>query len=116
MYLLSIYFWPHWLFSAVHGLSLAGASDDLVVGRGLFTAVASPMEEHRLQSLQRGGSVISGPRLYSVGLVVVVHRLSCRLPCGIFPDQGSNLSLALAGRFSTTGPPGKSHLTAFGED
>ena len=42
------------------------------------------------------------------GSVVVAHGPSCSAACGIFPDQGSNpCSLALAGRFSTTAPPGK---------
>ena len=41
--------------------------------------------------------------------MVVVHGLSCSEACGILPDQGSNpVSLALAGGFFTTEPPGKS--------
>ena len=40
--------------------------------------------------------------------VVVVHRLSCPVACGIFPDQESNLlSPALAGGFQSTAPPAK---------
>ena len=35
-------------------------------------------------------SLIAGHGLYSVGSVVVVHRLSCLVSCGVFPDQGSN--------------------------
>ena len=34
------------------------------------------------------------------------QRLSCSMVCGIFPDQGSNLSPALAGGFFSTEPPG----------
>ena len=30
------------------------------------------------------------PTVWSTGSVVVVHRLSCSLACGIFPEQGSN--------------------------
>lgn len=39
-----------------------------------------------------------------VGSGVAVCRLSCSAACGIFPEQGSNLSSSLAGRFFTTGP------------
>ena len=40
--------------------------------------------------------------------VVVLHRLSCPVACGIFPDQESNLlSPALAGGFQSTAPPAK---------
>ena len=42
------------------------------------------------------------------GSVVVAHGPSCSAACGILPDQGSNpCPPALAGRFSTTAPPGK---------
>ena len=36
-------------------------------------------------------SLAAEPRLQGVGAVVVVHRLSCSLAYGIFPDQGSKL-------------------------
>ena len=55
-------------------------------------------------------SLVVGHRLWGTGSVVVVCRPSCSKACGIFPDQGSNLSPALAGRFLTTGPLGKSFL------
>ena len=43
------------------------------------------------------------------GSVIVVDGLSCSMARGIFRDQGSNfVSLALTGRFLSTGPPGKS--------
>ena len=42
------------------------------------------------------------------GSVVVAQGPSCSAACGIFPDQGSNP--ALAGRFSTTAPPGKPYF------
>ena len=42
------------------------------------------------------------------GSVVVAHGLSCSTACGIFPDGIEPLSPALAGRFLTTAPPGKS--------
>ena len=37
----------------------------------------------------------------------MVHQLNCPEACGLFPDQGP-VSPALASRFLTTGPPGKS--------
>ena len=47
-----------------------------------------------------------------LGSVVVAHRLSYRTVCGILPDQGLNpVSPALAGRFLTTGLPGKPYFT-----
>ena len=39
---------------------------------------------------------------------IVMHRLSCPRTCGIFPDWIKPVSPALAGRFFTTEPPGKS--------
>ena len=44
-----------------------------------------------------------------MGSVILLHGLSCSAACKIFPDQGLNpLSLALAGRFLSIAPPGKS--------
>ena len=36
------------------------------------------------------GSVVAARRLQSTGSIVVAHRLSCLLACGLFPDQGLN--------------------------
>ena len=44
----------------------------LIVVHGLLTAVASLIMEHRLQDLQDS--------------VIVLHRLSCLVACGIFPE------------------------------
>ena len=41
----------------------------------------------------------------------MAHRLSCPKACGIFPDQGLNPRLVLAGAFFTTEPRG--HEVAF---
>ena len=38
-------------------------------------------------------SVVAAPRLHSTGSIVVGHRLSYSMACGIFPDKGSNLYL-----------------------
>ena len=59
-----------------------------------------------------GTSAVAAPGLESTGSIVVGQGLSCSAACGIFLDQGTNLSLlhlpALAGGFFTTEPPGKS--------
>ena len=42
------FFWLHWVYTAVHGLSLVIASEgySLVAARGLFMAAASLVTEH----------------------------------------------------------------------
>ena len=45
--------------------------------------------------------------------MVVVHRLSFSVACGIFPDQGLNPCPVLAGGFLTTAPPGKPCVCVF---
>ena len=57
----------------------------------LIIAMASLVAEHRLQSVQ--ASVVAAPRLQSTGLILVVHRLSCSVACGIVLDRGWNLCL-----------------------
>ena len=42
------------------------------------------------------------------GLGVVARGLRCPTACGLFPDQDRTMSPALAGRFLTLGPSGKS--------
>ena len=64
------FFWLHWVFSGCGGQGLL-----FFAGCELLTAVAS---------------LVSKPRLWSVGSVVVAHGLSCSTARGIFPDQGSN--------------------------
>ena len=56
----------------------------------------------QFQELPHLGSVVAVPGLYSTGSIVVVHGLSCFKEYGIEP-----VSPELAGRFSTTEPPGK---------
>ena len=68
--------------------------------RGLLTAGASLVVEHRLQgrglqSLWHLGSVVVAPGIQNTGSVVVVHRLSCSVTCGIFLDHGSNPCLLI---------------------
>ena len=71
------YFWLHWIFMAMRGLSLvdAGGGFSLTLVQGPLIAVASLARSHRLQS---------------VGSVVVAHGFGCLTGCGFFPDQGSN--------------------------
>ena len=68
-----------------------------VAVHGLLIAVASLVVDHRLQArglqqLQHAGPRVRGlQQLWRMGSGVVVHRLSCSVACGIFPDQGLNL-------------------------
>ena len=55
-----------------------------------------------LQELSHVDSVVAVPGLYITGSIVVAHGLSCFKGYGIKP-----VSPELAGRFSTTEPPGK---------
>ena len=72
------------LFTAVLGLHCCAGFSLVVASRGcslilvcrLLNAVAFLVAEHGLQ-----GAPAS---------VVVAHRLSCSVACGILPDQGSN--------------------------
>ena len=64
-----LFIWLCWVFVAVHGLSLVAAI-------GLLIAVAS---------LCCGAQALG-----TQAAVVVVHRLSSSVACGIFQDQGSN--------------------------
>ena len=83
------YFWLHQFFVAVQAFSSCGEWGLLFVGvRGLLIAVASLFEGHRLQGAQ--ASVFVSPRVWNTGSVVVVHRLSCSMVCGILLDQGSD--------------------------
>ena len=86
-----INFQLRWVFLAACRLSLAAAGRgySLVGIHGLITAVAPLVAEHRLSIV---GSVLA-----------TAGGLSYSVSCGIFSDQGR-----LAGRFLTTGPPGKS--------
>ena len=81
-------------------LQLLSAGASLVAEGGLW---ASALAAHELRSL--------GPwTLEHRRRVSVAHRPACLSACGIFPDQGSNLCLTLAGRFFTTEPSGKPFL------
>ena len=64
------------LLRCVWALSSCGKQGSLfTVVQGLLIVVASPVAEHRLQTM---------------GSVVVAHKLRCPKACGVFPHQGSN--------------------------
>ena len=107
MYLL-IYFWLHWVFVAVHGLSLVVASR----GHSSCSALASHCS----------GLSCCGARAPGVRASAVVARglSSCgawaQFVHGMWDPPGPGIkpvSPALAGRFSTTVPPGKSLVLSF---
>ena len=92
---LFIYLWLCWVFVSVLGLSLVAASGGHSSSRcaGLLTIAASPVAAHRLQTR----------RLSNCGSRAQLLRGMWGLPRpGLEP-----VSPALAGRFSTTAPPGK---------
>ena len=73
---LKFYFWLHWVFIAVRAFSSCSEW-------GLLSS-CNAWGSHWGVLLQNKGSRFKGS-------VVVAQGLSCPLPCGIFPDQGSNL-------------------------
>ena len=86
---LFIYLWLCWVFISVLGLSLVVASGGLSSSRCAGLSLSRPLLLRSTGS-RRAGSVI------------VAHGPSCSATCGLEP-----VSPALAGRFSTTAPPGK---------
>ena len=74
---LFVYFWLRWVFIAVHGLSLVAES------RGYSSLWWAGLSLQWLLLLWSMGS-------RHTGSVVVAHRLSCSMACGIFLDQGLN--------------------------
>ena len=107
----------NYLFLAMLGFCCCMGSSLVAVSRGFslltvlgfLVTAGSLFVEHRPQGLL--ALVVATPRLQITDSVVVVHGLSCSVACGIFLDQGLNLSLLhLAGSFLTTEPPGKPHI------
>ena len=93
-------FWAVLGFRCCVGFSLVAASGScsLDVVCGLLFAVASLVAEDRLwfmpaSVVAAGGLVVAVPGLQSTGSIAVTHGLSCSEACGIFLDQGSNVSL-----------------------
>ena len=77
------------LSSCMLGLLTAVAS--LGVEQGLWGVQASEVAAHGLSSW--------GSWLWSTGSLVVAHRPSCSVACGIFLDQGSNSDVSCIGRW-----------------
>ena len=92
---LFIYLWLCWVFVSMWGLSLVAASGGHSSSRCADLSLSRPLLLRSTGS-RRAGSAI------------VAHRPSRSAACGIFPRPGLEpVSPALAGRFSTTAPPGK---------
>ena len=72
-----LFIWLCWVFVSVQGLSLVVASGGHSSSRCAGLSLSRPLPLRSTGS-RRAGSV------------VVAHRLSCSVACGIFPDQGSN--------------------------
>ena len=95
--------WLCWVFIAVRGLSLVASSG----GCSLWCMGFSLWWLVLLQALEHTGSVVVTRTQY-LQLEVVAHRFSCPPTCEIVPTGIQPTSPALAGRFLTTEPPGKS--------
>ena len=81
-------FWWRWVFGAAGGVVSFAAL-------GLLIAGAPPVEEHRLWGTRAS--------------VAVAHGLNCSTAMWSLPGRGIKpMSPALAGRFLSTGPRGKS--------
>ena len=78
-----IYFWLHWVFLAACGLPL------IVASRGYSAAYRGAA----LPSHCSGFSYCWEWAREQTGSVVVAHRRSCSMACGIVLDQGSNSCL-----------------------
>lgn len=73
------------LFLATPGIHYCKRAFSSCSKRGLLSIATCRL-------LLAGASLIAEPGCYSTGSRVVAPRLSCPAACGIFPDQGSNLS------------------------
>ena len=95
------YFWLCWVFVSVRGLPPVAASGGHSSSRcvGLFSITASLVAEHKLQT----------HRLSSCGSWAQSLRGMCDTP----RPGPEPMSPALAGRFSTTAPPGKPLCLSF---
>ena len=87
-------FWLHWVFTATQTFSSCGERglhSSCSVGFSLSRLLSWSMGSrvHRLRQLWYMGSA-AVPGLQRAGSIVLVHRLSCSVARGIFPDPGSN--------------------------
>ena len=74
---LCIYLWLRWVFVSVRGLSLVAASGGPSSSRCAGLSLSRPLLLWSTSSRHAGS-------------VIVAHRPSCSVACGIFPGQGSN--------------------------
>ena len=79
------YFWPCSVFVALLRLSLA------VVSSRLLIAVAALVAKQGSKHAGFGSCSMWAQWLWLKGSLIVVHRLSCFMSCGILLYQGSNL-------------------------
>ena len=95
--LLFVYFWLHWVFIAVCGLSLVAARGDCslvaVLRLLVWWLLLLRGTGYRCASFSRCNAQIR--QLWLAGSRVRSQQLWCRgfswsIACGIFPDQGSN--------------------------
>ena len=89
--------WLRWVFVAAHRLSLVAASGGYSLLwcagfslRWLFLLRSTGSRCMGFSSCGTRASVVVACGLQSTGSVVVAHRLSCSVVCGIFLDQGLN--------------------------
>ena len=94
---LFIYFWLCQVFVAARGLSLVAASGSYsslqFTGFSLWWLLLLWSTGSRRSGFSSSGTwahLVVACGLQSTGSVVVAHRLSCFVACGILPDQGSN--------------------------
>ena len=87
------YFTSMWAYltnkfnKAVHGFSLVMMQR---AGATLGVVLRLQKVELRLQEVQREGSAVAAPGLWSTGSTAMAHGLGCSVARGIFPDQGLN--------------------------
>ena len=98
--------WRHWV--AEHRLFSSFGERELPSSGAVQASHCGGFSCCRAWVLGCGASVVAIPGLSSTGSIVVAHRLSCSMECGIFLEPGIKpVSPALAGRFFTVEPQGK---------
>ena len=114
-FILFIYFWLHWVFVAVRGLSLVAARAGATLHCCAQASHCGGFSCRGAQALGARASVVVARRLSICGSQALECRLSscgtrAQLLRGMWDLPGPGLepvSPALAGRFLTTAPPGK---------
>ena len=81
-----VYLWLLRVFVAAQASLQVRSAGLLVLLCRLLISVVSLVAQPGFQGTR--ASVVATPGVWSVGSVVVAHRLSCSVACRIFPDQG----------------------------